>query len=117
MHLIAGPQGGHHLWLSVRCKSCADSFTFHYGVTDVATGMVVATEAPDGFTTVLKGRREADGYVVEPGLRAIMPDDEAMIVGKSFTLWGRVDEAGLKDERTVTVNGVETQGGGCGQCN
>lgn len=117
VHLITGPQGGHHLWLSVRCKSCDSSLALYFGVIDPATGLSVTAEPKDGLVVEASLQKGADGYEVLAGQRAFMPDDEAAVVGKTFKLWAAVNGSMPRDERLVVVSGVEQQVSQCSQCN
>jgi hypothetical protein len=95
-----GPQGGHHIWMSLSCQGLGPRVAASYGVRDVATGDVIS-ESPlaaavdldyDGDT----GRDQAGGiygYLLDY-TDEIPPDNPANgeLVGREVVLWADVTD-------------------------
>jgi len=107
--LIAGPQGGFHIWFGVRCANCDETQLLSYGVKDAETGAFVMVDA---FETMIH-LEPADGYRHKAGIQAYMPgvswEGDPEYLGKSFVLWmqASVDGQIVEDEVTVVVDSVK----------
>ncbi len=107
--LIAGPQGGFHIWFGLRCTNCEDTQLLSYGVKDAETGAFVSV---DSFTTMIH-LDKADGYRQAAGILAYMPgvawEGEPDYLGSTFVLWlqATVDGQLVEDEVTVVVDSLQ----------
>jgi len=108
--LMAGPQGGFHIWVSVRCRDCARDQLLRYGVQNVETGEWAWGEPQEHLVTMDK----LDSYKQAAGLTAFMPGDswsgEAPdVLGKRFLIVAEVAAGGevYTDEVIVVPDRVE----------
>ena len=104
--LIAGPQGGYHLWIALRCSDCSLSETVEFSVLD-----------DSGEPVQLLQKQVAElwdfgAYGEGAGLQALMPgfsfETENRIpdyMGQAFTLWLKV--GGVEREVTVVVDSLD----------
>jgi hypothetical protein len=120
--IIAGSQGGLHVWLSVACVDCGDALFIEYAAKDPQTDELLFGESHEamfdlhasqtaGIAVMLPG----GGFYQEPG--QMSADD---YVGQQLTLWATVttdDDEIFSDEVTVTVSGIQHQSSGCPDCN
>lgn len=67
--VMAGPQGGYHIWLGVGCADCGDQAILRYGVKDPAThDWYAGTHENDAVVPL-----DADGWHQGAGLQAYLP--------------------------------------------
>lgn len=76
--IVHGPQGGTHVWTSVRVTPAIASFTVNVSVTDADSHPV---GSPSGWAAQ---RHEMDPYVEADGLKAYV--DEGQVVGREVVL-------------------------------
>lgn len=67
--VMAGPQGGFHIWLSVGCADCAGPTVLSYGVKDPATGDWIAGTAENLTVAQL----DPGGWHQGAGFQAFLP--------------------------------------------
>jgi hypothetical protein len=67
--VMAGPQGGYHIWLGVGCAECGNQAILRYGVKDPAThDWYAGTHENDAVVPL-----DADGWHQTAGLQAFLP--------------------------------------------
>ncbi|AKT40519.1 hypothetical protein [Chondromyces crocatus] len=107
--IIAGPQGGYHIWLSVRCTACGPELLLTYGVEDAESGApMTSAQGLQAWTVLLDAGsfREASGIVAYLASR-----DVEAYVGRRARLWARSftdDGTPLEDEAEATIRGIES---------
>jgi hypothetical protein len=115
--LIAGPQGGFHLWMGIRCRNCGQNQVVTFGVKDVDGNFTVGQSLSASLTL-----DEVGDYRHTAGVQAAMPGDgfaDPAYLGDSFTIWleMQIDGQTVSDEVTVVVDGIEQQPSSCADCN
>lgn len=98
--LVAGPQGGYHVWISLGCRDCAGAAAVRYGTKD-ASGAWVASDGPLMFA-LQEGLPTVDQWGSLAGIQGYMPglswDPEAEPApqkGDTFTVYVAVVDADL----------------------
>lgn len=87
--LIEGPQGGMHIWVSVRCQNLGPRVEIEYGVRDVTTGELLSVK---GLVLVADLSPE-DEWAEQVGLTAFLTgSDPADYEGQRVQLWATVTE-------------------------
>jgi hypothetical protein len=102
--LIAGGQGGYHVWMALRCRDCAGAQLLSYGVQNVDTGEWLMGQSQQQMVDMLV----TGDYFETGGLQAPMPGDSwneegNAYLGQSFRLWIQADIAGQIYEESVVV--------------
>ncbi len=119
-----GPQGGAHLWLSVRTRSLGPSVRISYGVRDVATGMPLSQPGLQSITELVynagQEAHEAAGLYGYLNDVFVVPDEDGPVegagkvlyvrdlVGRRASLWAKVEDAckkPIKAEVEATIQG------------
>jgi hypothetical protein len=88
LEMVFGPQGGYHITMAIRCKSCGPQVTIHYGARDALTQeawwpddiAIVAEVVPHG--------EWQEVYYMRAFLESINPSDYA---GKDAELWANLE--------------------------
>ena len=101
--LIAGGQGGYHMWIALRCRHCAGAQLVRYGVIDDSTGAWVMGDHQQEMVDMLG----TGDYFEIAGIQAPMPGDsfseDTKYLGATLRLWIEMNVAGETVEREVTV--------------
>jgi len=115
--LIAGPQGGFHVWLAVRCRGCEPGATVAYAVKDAA-GDFMMGQSQQGVVEM----QDADDYRHGAGIQAMMPGDgftTPTYLRDAFALWVEMNIDGqvVSDEVAIIIDGIERMRSNCSDCN
>jgi hypothetical protein len=107
--VVAGSQGGYHIWLSIRCGGCGPDVIITYGVDDASTGELLTYEGLREWMRL----EEKDGWRQAVGLIGVLSaGDPSIHVGREVRLWASVDEEKsdappLEGAAEATVSGIE----------
>lgn len=106
--LIAGPQGGYHVWVGLRCRGCASSGWVDFGVQDMETGEPLAMQQQN-----LPLSSNGD-YLEIAAVPAYMPGDswegsDPAYLGHGVRIWVELDIGSerVTDDVVVTLDRVE----------
>lgn len=87
IELVAGPQGGYHVFLALRCAGCASPVTVRYGANDATSGELLTFDDLQRTVTL----HDVDGlgeYAPLVGfLRSTRPAD---YVDRAVVLWAEI---------------------------
>jgi hypothetical protein len=105
--LVAGGQGGYHVWISVRCSGCAQSGTVSYGIEDADTGELLSF---DGLQQGLD-MQEDGPYLEQLGMTGFLSGyDPSMYDGLRVRLFATIqgdDGRTFDAEAEATISGTE----------
>ena len=108
LFITGGPQGGYHVWLSVRCGACGPDVLLTYGIEDLDTGEPMTRR--DGLQSYHRVE-EVDGWRQVTGLTAYLStQDPEAHVGHRVRLWATSfldDGSPLEAETEAEIVGVE----------
>lgn len=106
--VVAGGQGGYHIWISARCEDCGPEVTLRYGVEDAQTGALLSFDGLESSAQLM----EAGGWREVVGLTGFLSgytSDEYL--GRRVRLWATIVDAEtgeeLDAEAEATVTSVE----------
>lgn len=121
VELTFGPQGGAHIWFSLRTRNIGPFAVVHLGIRDVETGMTLSQAGiKAGAHLLYNAAEEADevsglyGYLND----FFLPEDGAEVLrvsdlpGRKAALWANVDDhckAGGKGEVEATIRGGQEE--------
>ena len=112
--LVAGGQGGYHLWLSVRCSRCGPTVTLSFGIEDAETGELLSV---DGLQAVAE-MQEHGAFREVVGLTGFLQGyDPTMYLERRVRLWATITDASGEAhdaEAEATISGTEYDDGGFG---
>ncbi|WP_437681839.1 hypothetical protein [Sorangium sp. So ce131] len=103
--VMAGPQGGYHLWLAVGCRACDATIRLRYAVKDPATGdLFPSTAAQEGMVPLGAGefRRAAGLPALLPG--GVWAPDAVLAEGTRVLL-----EAEVRDDSGATQHAARVE--------
>jgi len=86
--MVAGPQGGHHIWMGLRCESLGASVTARYGIRREGTSESLSPEGLERQVDL----DSAGGFEETGGLYGYLNDglDLDSLIGAEVTLWASV---------------------------
>jgi hypothetical protein len=88
--LIAGPQGGYHLWLSVQCQDLGPHVIIDYGVRDTDTGERLTFEGLFYAVDLVPAGKWMQ-WTAMPGFLE-PPFEKENYFGRNVTLWAHVED-------------------------
>jgi len=106
--LILGPQGGYHLWISVRCDGCSDLAILGYGARDSTSGEPLSYESLEREIAYPYDGGTTDVFGLVGHLQS---NDPSSYVGRSAVLWASIrpgpDEEPYAEARAAVTIGEE----------
>jgi hypothetical protein len=108
--LIAGGQGGYHLWVGARCANFGAEAIIFYGIKDAQTGEDLSYSGLQQMLVLDASQTWTDVYGLIGYLNSYVETD---YVGRSVQIWTKVQGLGehlgesAEDAVTVTVGQVE----------
>lgn len=111
--LIAGPQGGYHIWVAVRCRGVGpQQVQIRYGVSDAQSAELLSVEGLRAVVDLLP----VDGWDEWLAMTAFLTSgDTSTYAGREIVLWAEVEDATgqpLSDTApTVVTNQIVDLGG------
>lgn len=104
--LMAGPQGGYHLWVAAACADCGGSPVLAWGAKDPATGELFPETADSEAVVHFLGGpvpQEAGLILTMPGISWDPENYPPPPVGTHLILWARVDAAGHEAQVEIVI--------------
>lgn len=108
--LIAGPQGGYHVWVAFGCEDCPTALRASFGVSDVETGMPLPNTYDTEVIADLEGEpfRQLAGLVLRtPGVSWDPEGFPPPAQGSRILIWAELlddnGEAVQREEREIEI--------------
>ncbi len=100
--VVQGPQGGFHIWLSTRCRSCAEQVIIEYGVRGTADDAWLLGTPLRGVVNM----DEQDGWQQALGLYGLLPGKvgEVDFSGLDVVLEANIEDGERRSSRRVPVH-------------